>query len=50
MLSVGKGLRVMTRLLKKRSDCEYKIQIGARREYVLLFLAGARLFKLIEIM
>jgi hypothetical protein len=50
----GKGLGVMTRLLKKwRNGCEYKIQTywkGTGRGEMLLFLAGSLLLKLVEIM
>jgi hypothetical protein len=41
---VGKGLRVMMRLLKKlTSGCKYKIQTGNKRGSILRFLTGARL-------
>jgi hypothetical protein len=54
MPSVGKGLGVMTRLLKKwRSGFEYKIQTywkGTGRGEMLLFLTGSLLLKLMEIM
>jgi hypothetical protein len=42
--SVGKGLGVKTRLLKKLTiGCKYKIQTGNKRGSILRFLAGARL-------
>jgi hypothetical protein len=48
---VGKGLGLMTRLFKKcRSGWKYKIQTGIKRGQMLLFLAGTRLLKWMEIM
>jgi hypothetical protein len=46
---MGKDLGVMKRILKKRCGCERRIQTGTISEQMLLFLAGARLLKLIEI-
>jgi hypothetical protein len=51
MPTTGKGLGVMTRLLKKqRYGCKYRIETGTKRVQMLLFLAGARLKVLIKIM
>jgi hypothetical protein len=49
MPSLGKGLRLMTRLLKKwRSGCRFRIQTYAKRRYMLLFVTGASLFSVME--
>jgi hypothetical protein len=50
MLSVGKGLGVKTRLLKKWLRVQDSDWYSTRRRDMILFLAGARLLKLAEIM
>lgn len=50
MSFVGKGFGVLTRLLKKwGSGCEHKIQICTRRRERVLFLAGTRRLKLLDV-
>jgi len=50
ILTVAKVLGVMTRLLKKlTSGCKYKIQTGNKTGSLLMFLAGGRPLKLMEI-